>query len=59
MPYYSFLRNKDLIVRAHKLGLSVNVWTVDDKAMWEKLIRAGVDRITTNEPMMIIDFINR
>ncbi len=32
----------------HDLGLKVNVWTVDDPAVAEKLISWGVDYITTN-----------
>lgn len=36
------------VKRLHLVGLKVNVWTVDDKEMAEKLIKMGVDYITTN-----------
>ena len=33
------------------MGMSVNAWTVDDKADAQKLSKLGVDWITTNEPV--------
>jgi glycerophosphoryl diester phosphodiesterase len=36
------------IKRLHLVGLKVNVWTVDDKETAEKLIKMGVDYITSN-----------
>jgi len=38
----------DQIAQVHALGCRVNVWTVDDPADAERLIRMGVDYITTN-----------
>lgn len=36
--------------RAHELGLTVNVWTVDDPDEIRRLAAAGVDGIVTNVP---------
>lgn len=36
------------IKRLHLIGLKVGVWTVDDKETAEKLIKMGVDYITSN-----------
>jgi len=40
--------DEDLLKRAHLIGLKVAVWTVDDKAAAERLIKTGVDYITSN-----------
>ena len=41
----------DYISGAHQLGMTVNVWTVDDLNQMEEFIRAGADFITTNKPV--------
>ncbi len=38
------------IARAHELDAAVYVWTVDDLALAERLVRAGADGIITNDP---------
>jgi glycerophosphoryl diester phosphodiesterase len=38
------------IERAHELEAAVYVWTVDDPALVERLVRAGADGIITNDP---------
>jgi len=38
------------IARAHELDAAVYVWTVDDPALVERLVRAGADGIITNDP---------
>ena len=38
------------IDRAHELGAAVYVWTVDDPALAERLVRDGADGIITNDP---------
>jgi glycerophosphoryl diester phosphodiesterase len=38
------------IERAHELEAAVYVWTVDDPALLERLVRAGADGIITNDP---------
>jgi glycerophosphoryl diester phosphodiesterase len=38
------------IARAHELGAAVYVWTIDDPALAQRLVDAGVDGIITNDP---------
>lgn len=45
-----FERHPEWIAQAQELGLTVNVWTVNDPARMEALIEAGVDFITTDKP---------
>lgn len=40
--------DENIIKRMHLIGLKVAVWTVDDKETAEKLIKMGVDFITSN-----------
>lgn len=47
-------KHPEWIEQSHRLGLTVNVWTVDDlNKMWT-LISRNVDRITTNRPVEAI-----
>jgi len=39
-----------LIDRAHRVGLAVNVWTVDDPERMRELVAFGADAIITNRP---------
>ena len=48
--YDILLRHPEWVRQAHDLGMSVNAWTVDNKATAQKLSQTGVDLITTNEP---------
>lgn len=48
MDVYWEAVNEDFLKRAHLVGLKVAVWTVDDKAVAERLIKMGVDFITSN-----------
>ncbi len=43
-------KHPEWIEQAHKLGLEVNVWTVDEPADLEYFIGQGVDYITTDYP---------
>jgi len=47
--HYS-VASPEAIERAHELGAPVYVWTVDDPARVEKLVRWGADGIITNDP---------
>ncbi|MBR1872052.1 MAG: DUF5110 domain-containing protein [Bacteroidales bacterium] len=49
--FWVFDKNPDWVERAHKLGMSVNAWTVDNAADIQRMIDMGVDCITTNEPL--------
>lgn len=40
--------NAKTVKRLHKNGIKVNCWTCDDKKEAEKLVKCGVDFITTN-----------
>jgi glycerophosphoryl diester phosphodiesterase len=57
-PYYSFHTDENLVKKAHQLGLTVNVWTVDKEEELRYFITQGVDRITTNEPEQLIKLIS-
>ena len=48
-------KHPEWIKEAHDLGMTVNVWTVNDKAGIEEMNKAGVDYITTNEPVLAIE----
>lgn len=48
--YRVFDKHPEWIQEAKDLGLTINVWTVDDPAVMEKLVSKGVDFITTDKP---------
>ena len=50
----AFKKNPELVEVAHSNGLKVNAWTVDKPEVMDKLLRQGVDFITTNEPEMLL-----
>ncbi|MFP5437681.1 MAG: glycerophosphodiester phosphodiesterase [Bacteroidia bacterium] len=47
------------IGEAHKLGLTINAWTVNDRAEMETLIAQKVEYITTNEPELLFEVIKK
>jgi len=51
-PYYT-LASKELVNSAHKAGLAVNVWTVNDIKIAHRMIEMGVDSITTDFPEIV------
>jgi len=51
-PHYS-VTTREIVDKAHKHGLEVHVWTVDDKSMIEEMKRLNVDGITTNYPDLV------
>ena len=55
LDYYEKHIDKDesMVERAHALGMSVNVWTVNNPESMQKYIELGVDAITTNEPLVL------
>ncbi len=42
--------DKELVERAHRLGLKVHPWTVNDPAAMKQLIAIGVDGMFTDDP---------
>ncbi|MDQ4139145.1 MAG: glycerophosphodiester phosphodiesterase, partial [Bacteroidota bacterium] len=51
-------KNPDWIQEAKHNKLTVNVWTVNEKAMLEDFLKANVDFITTNEPELLLNLIS-
>ena len=45
------------IREAHDLGLTVNVWTVNKADDLQYFIDRGVDFITTNEPVLLLEML--
>jgi glycerophosphoryl diester phosphodiesterase len=40
----------DMLCRAHRLGMEVHGWTVNDAGQMARLIKRGVDNILTSDP---------
>jgi glycerophosphoryl diester phosphodiesterase len=49
-PDYRPFTTRDLVQRAHRAGLEVIPWTVNDRPTMEKLIDDGVDGLITDFP---------
>lgn len=47
-----FYKHPEWVQEAHRLGMSVNVWTVDSRTDLEAMRDLGVDQITTNDPAL-------
>ena len=48
-----------IVEKAHALGIKVVVWTPDSKSDMDKLIKTGVDGITTNRPDILLSLLKR
>lgn len=46
------------IAEAHRLGLLVNVWTIDSEEHMHEFIGQGADFITTNKPLLLQSILN-
>jgi len=56
--YYSVYQNNSTwIDEAHKLGLTINAWTVNDPEIMKWLLVSGADYITTNEPEELLKLV--
>ena len=49
----------EMVEAAHKQGVPVSVWTVDDRKDMLRMIEMGVDRITTNYPDRLLQVLGR
>ena len=54
-PAYIFV-NRALVLAAHRMGIGVNVWTVDDARVTAFLLACGVDGIITDCPLEVRAF---
>ena len=52
-------KNSHWIDEAHKLGLTVNVWTVNKAEDLQYFIDHKADFITTNEPVLLLELLKR
>jgi len=50
-------KNPEWVSEAKKLGLTVNVWTVNSESQMHEMIALGVDYITTDKPLLLRDII--
>lgn len=57
--YTTLFKKPEWIERAHELGMSVNVWTVNKKEDIQRCIDLGVDSITTNEPLLARELLGK
>lgn len=55
--FYSYEGDTNLVRKAHALGLTVNVWTVNDTGKLQRFLKEGVDMITTDEPELLLKMI--
>ena len=42
----------DYVAKAHRLGLKIHVWTINDREEMEYLLELGVDGIITDDPVL-------
>lgn len=56
---HDLLVDRSFVERAHRAGLQVNVWTVDDVERIRELADLGVDGVITNDPAAAITALGR
>lgn len=52
--HFVFTLHPDYVQRAHDLGMTVNVWTVNDTRIFKQMINLGVDYVTTDKPDLFL-----
>jgi glycerophosphoryl diester phosphodiesterase len=57
-PHFSLVTG-DKVASAHAAGLEVVPWTVNSPAVWDRLIKAGVDAIITDDPAELIAYLEK
>ncbi len=50
---------KRFVSTAHRIGLAVHVWTLDDEREMVKAVKAGADGIMTNKPTLLARVLKR
>lgn len=55
-PHYSLV-TREKVRRAHEAGLQVVPWTANRRRIWDRLIKAGVDGIITDDPEGLIRYL--
>lgn len=53
------LTDQKLINGAHRLGMDIHYWTIDDPETMKELIDAGADGILTNRPDLLLDIVSK
>jgi glycerophosphoryl diester phosphodiesterase len=53
------LTDKKLIDGAHRRGMQIHYWTIDDPKAMKKLIDAGADGILTNRPDLLLELLEK
>lgn len=51
--YSQFQKNPHWVDQCHRLGLNVNVWTVNSEELMNRMLDLGVDFITTDYPELL------
>lgn len=54
-----YKKQPEFISEAHKLGLIINAWTVNEEADMKEMLEKGADFITTNEPGRLLKLSTR
>jgi len=57
--YQTFLNNPQWVNEAKNLGLKLNVWTVNNKELLQKFKKYKFDYITTDEPELLTEILNK
>ena len=53
------LVDRRLVAAAHRVGLQVHVWTIDDETTMARLLDLGVDGIMTDRPRVLKELLER
>lgn len=57
--FNQFSKDAQLVNKAKAMGMSTNVWTVNNEAAMKKMLDFGVDRITTDKPELLFELLNK